>query len=179
MKKRLYTMLLIVLAFSFVGCGNDSSDEANSLSQEETTSGETPLEASDYIVDPGIETSGSIENSVSLFEEELAKSGLTLEGKAVKDATSIGAEEGYSFNINNMPIEVYLFNPESGDEKTSENLKTAEESGYITMFGIEINGETPKPDCTFNQNLVLIFPGEDIGLAHPDKDAIVQAFMNI
>jgi len=72
-----------------------------------------------------------------------------------------------------------LFDGDSSDKKAIENLKTAKESGFVTIFGVEINGETPKANCTINNNLVLIFPLEDMFGAHPDKEAIVQAFMEI
>lgn len=169
--------LFVVLTLVYGGCGaKENTDETAALPQ---TGSEETVDTADYIIDPGIESNGNMDAFLADFEEALEKAGLALEGKSSKEADTLGALEGYGFNINNMPIEVYLFDPENKDEKTVENLKTAGESGYITVFGTEINGETPKPKCTMNQNVVLIFPGEDIGLSHPDKDVIVQAFMSI
>lgn len=88
--------------------------------------------------------------------------------------------EGYGININNTPVEVYLFDKNGTDEKTVENLKTAEQSQYITIYGVEINGETPMADCTLNNDLVLIFPAESImPNGSPDKEKIIDAFMQI
>lgn len=134
---------------------------------------------SEMITDPGIETTGAIDNSISLFEVALKNSKLDLKDKTVKDAASLGAVEGYGFNINTRPLEVYLFDPSSGDPKTAENLRTADESGFITIFGVEINGEPIKPACILNGNLVLIFPMEEMIGEHPNKEAIVQAFLAI
>ena len=135
--------------------------------------------ASEMITDPGIETTGAIDSFVSLFETALKNSNLELKDKTVKDAASLGALEGYGFNINTRPLEVYLFDPSSSDPKTAENLKTANESGFITIFGVEINGKLIKPACVLNGNFVLIFPMEDMIGAHPDKEIVVQAFLSI
>lgn len=114
-----------------------------------------------------------------IFEEELKEVNLNLTNKVIKDAESIGALEGYGFNVNDVGIEIYYFDLSGKSEKTQKNLKTASEEGFITIFGVEINKKEITSKCSINDALVLIFPAESFGLSHPNKDAIVQAFMNI
>lgn len=179
----IFFTFVLVLALFAAGCQKASGTEdiaAPSQADSSAEKQETPPEdASAQLIDPGIAADGKMDAYLESFETLLADSGLTLEDKTVKDAASIGAAEGYGFQINYAPFELYLFDPDSGDEKTAENLKTAEESGYITIFGVELNGEVPKPECAFHQNMVLIFLGEDYGITHPNKDAITSAFLNI
>lgn len=173
----IYFALLMTLLLT--GCQKEqASDNTNTMPQNiivETDS----TDLSEMVSDSGIQNDGVIDSYLKSFEAQLEASGLKLEDKAVKDAVSIGALEGYGFNINGSPLEVYLFEPTNSDEKTKDNLKTAKESGYITISGVEINGKTPQVKCTMNGNLVLIFPLEDMLGAHPDKEAILQAFMEI
>ncbi|GAB6106676.1 hypothetical protein [Fusibacter bizertensis] len=170
MKKSIYLIsFVLIMALLFSGCQKDQeSDDTNALP-----------DPSEMIVDPGIDTDGKIDSSLISFENQLGESGLTLEDKAVKDAVSIGALEGYSFNINGKPVEIYLFDGNSSDEKAVENLKTAKESGYVTIFGVEVNGETPKVNCAIKDNLVILFILEDILGVYPDKEKIIEAFMKI
>ncbi|WP_156900476.1 hypothetical protein [Anaerovorax odorimutans] len=167
------------MALLLAGCQKEQeADDTNTLSQNNISETDS-IDPAEMIGDSGIQNDGAMDRYLTSFESQLEAIGLKLEDKAVKDAVSIGALEGYGFNINGSPLEVYLFDPTSSDEKTKENLKTAEESGYITIFGVEINGKTPKANCTFHDSLVLIFPAEDYGMTHPDKEAIIQAFMGI
>ena len=131
------------------------------------------------IIDPEIKPKGKMENQLKDFEKELKDVGLNLTNKTIKDAESIGALEGYSFDINGIGIEIYYFDLSSKNEKTQANLKTAREEGFVTIFGTEINGKEIKSKCAINDGLVILFPTESFGIAHPNKDAIVQAFMNI
>lgn len=198
MKKRILTAIITALTAAFLITGCQKADntakpaekKSNTASEVQTETEETDVEdetkddetenIEDYITNPGIETDGKIDDYLSQFEENLKADGFEVGTRAVKDAASIGAHEGYGININNMPVEVYLFDRNSTDEKSVENIKTAEQSQYITMFGIEINGETPKTNCVINNDLVLIFPAEDIiPNAYKDKDKIIDAFMQI
>lgn len=195
MKKRILTAIITALTavFLFTGC-QKADNTAKPAEEKSNTAAEAQAETEetddiedeetenieDYITDPGIETDGKIDGYLSQFEENLKANGFEVGTRAVKDAASIGAHEGYGINVNNMPVEVYLFDRNSTDEKSVENIKTAEQSQYITMFGIEINGETPKTNCVINNDLVLIFPAEDIiPNAYKDKDKIIDAFMQI
>lgn len=180
MKKQLYVICFaLIMTLLFAGCQKEQeSANTNTLPQNNISETDS-MDPSEMIGDAGITTEGKMDSDLISFERILGESGLMLNDKTVKDAVSIGALEGYGFNINGSPLEVYLFDLTSSDEKTKENLKTAEESGYITIFGVEINGKTPKPNCTFHNSLVLIFPTEDYGIPHPDKEAIIQAFMEI
>jgi len=179
MKKYLFVICsLLVMALLFAGCGSKQAPSGpENLPQNNAEAEEIDL--SDMVMDPGIQTDGKMDNSIKSFEKALAGMSLELEDKVAKDAVSIGAREGYGFDINGFGVELYLFDPASNDEKAKENLKTARESGFITIFGAEINGKSPMPKCTLNDSLVLIFPLEEYGMAHPDKEAIVQAFMKI
>lgn len=143
---------------------------------------ETPKVENNYseeIINPEIESKGKMDKQLEEFEKELKDINLDLTNKATKDAESIGAIEGYSFDVNGVGLEMYYFDLSSKNEKSQTNLKTAREEGFITIFGAEINGKELKPKCAINDALIIIFPTEDFGMAHPNKDAIVQAFMNI
>ena len=176
-----YILLALTLVVFCAGCQKDgTANETEGPSQNSSaTNDETAAEASELLTDPQIETAGKIDNYLNSFETQLEKKGLLLVDKAVKDAASLGALEGYGFNINGSAVELYLFDPQNTDESAVANLKTAKESGYITIFGVSINGETPKTNCTFHDNLVLLFPSEDYGIKHPDKETIVAAFTEI
>lgn len=185
MKKMILSGLFIwVFVFLLSGCSdsqNNVSVQTESLTQEETIIEAENTEVTDaesLLSDPGIETTGQMDAFLVSFESELAKQNLTLTEKAVKDAASIGASEGYGLYVEAGPFEVYFFDPNSTDEKTVENLQTAKTESYITIFGIEVNGKTPQPACTFHDNFVLIFPAEDYGIMHPNHEAIVAAFEN-
>lgn len=184
MKKQFWGIALVLaLALLCAGCQKETklneSEAPTKSSTIETESDLPPSDNSEIIGDPGIKTDGAIDSYLTSFEANLEDGGLTLNDKAVKDAASIGALEGYGFNINGKPIEIYLFDSGSTDSKSIENLKSAKELGFITIFGVEINGETPKANCTINDNIVLIFPFEDMFGVHPDKEGIIQAFIKI
>lgn len=169
----------LIMALLISGCQKDQeSGDTNALPENNNIETTLP-DPSEMIGDPEITTDGKIDSSLISFEKQLGESGLTLEDKAVKDAVSIGALEGYSFNINGKPVEIYLFDGNSTDEKAVENLKTAKESGYVTIFGVEVNGETPKVNCAIKDNLVILFILEDILGVYPDKEKIIEAFMKI
>jgi hypothetical protein len=188
MKKIFLSYLLIGgLMFLVSACSaestspNDQSNQTETSTLEETLTEAEIMEVTDaeaLLSDPGIETTGKMDAFLESFESELAKQNLTLTEKAVKDAASIGASEGYGLYVNAGPFEVYFFDPNSTDEKTTQNLQTAELESYITIFDVEINGKTPQPACTFHDNFVLIFPTEDYGIMHPNHEAIVAAFEN-
>lgn len=180
MKKSFYIICFaLIMTLLFAGCQKEQESDNTNTEQQNNISETVPTDPSEIVGDSGIQNDGAIDSYLKSFEAQLEASGLKLEDKTVKDAVSIGALEGYGFNINGSPLEVYLFEPESSDEKTKDNLKTAEESGYITIFGVVINGKTPQVKCILSGNLVLIFPLEDMLGAHPDKEIILQAFMEI
>jgi len=182
MKKRILCVgfaltltLLCAACQEKVAPSSESPENSSSASDSEDPS----ADSEEMIGAPEITTDEKIDASLASFEQNLAESGLTLENKTAKDASSLGALEGYGFQINGKPFEVYLFDQGSREEWSVENLRTAEQSGFITIYGVEINGESPKENCTLNENLVLIFPMEDMFGAHPDKETIVNAFMAI
>ncbi|MGI6751988.1 MAG: hypothetical protein ACOX4U_05135 [Anaerovoracaceae bacterium] len=179
--KRLSYLICFTLVMTLLLAGCQKKQEPDNIDNlpQNNNSEMEEIDPSEMIIDPGITTDGKIDNSLESFSKALGEKGLKLEDKVIKDAASIGALEGFGFNVNGSPLEVYLFDPASSDEKTKENLKTAAESGFITIFGVEINGKTPISKCSVNGSLVLIFPMEDFGMPHPDKEAIVQAFMEV
>lgn len=183
MKKQFLSLvILLVLVLVSVGCQKEVNSEAVPPAQEttgEVVSETLPYEAAEMVTTPEIQTTGAIDGYLASFEAQLEASGLKLEGKAAKDAESIGGLEGYGFTIGSHPLEVYLFDANSSDEKAVENLKTARESGFITLYGVEINGKVPKANCTISGNLVLIFPLEDMFGDHPNKADIVKAFKDM
>ena len=177
MKNRLFPVIVIfALAIMLAGCQKAEDSQFGNSSQ---TSNAVSSESSVADAVSGIHNSGKIDGYLESFEQLIAEEDLKLQGKTTKDAASIGASDGYGYSIGGIPFEIYLFDPSNTGEQTQANLKTAKESGYITIFGVEINGKTLKSSCTLNGNLVLIFPTEDMLGKHPNKQAIVEAFMNI
>ncbi len=189
MKKYFWSIaFVLVLAILFAGCQTETKLKEtiapieNSGIEDSAIEDETQLpsaEEDDISSDVGIQTDHVIDSYLTIFEEQLEARGYTLDDKVVKDAVSIGALVGYGFNIKGKPIEIYLFDRESSDPKTIENLTTAQDSGFVTIFGVEINGETPKENCMISGDLVLLFPMENMFGSHPEKEGIVQAFMSI
>ena len=186
MKKSIYIICFaLITTLLFAGCQKEqASDNTNTLPQDniseaDSTDLKDSTDSAEIIGDSGITPEGKMDSILMSFGKLLGESGLMLNDKTVKDAASIGALEGYSFNINEKSIEIYLFDVNSSDKKAIENLETAKESGFVTIFGVEINGEPPKANCEINGNMVLLFPLEDMFGTHPDKEGIVQAFMKI
>ena len=192
MKKYRLLLSLWIVVLIFSGCqsstSSDSStgDASNTVSKESVneSSNESENEVESVEVDEmvttlEVQTSDKMDTYIESFESLLAERSLKLEDQTVKDAVSIGAIAGYGFNVNRMGLEVYLFDESSSDEKTTANIQTAKEEGYITIFGVEINGKVPTSKCTYNHGLVLIFPAEEYVGAHPNKEAIIEAFEGI
>jgi len=178
----------LMLMFLFAGCQKEAqttpsaseTESSQSIQETQAQTEETlPEGISDMIINPVFEGSAALDAFMAKFEVELGKDGMTLADKTPKDAKSFGAAAGYGYMVNGFGFEIYIFDPASGDEKTEKNLKTAKDSGYITIFGAEINGKELTPKCAVSDNIVLIFPGEEIGLRHPNKDAIIKAFLNV
>ena len=159
--------LLVFSMFSFAGCKEEEAETKNQEIQEEQNISEE--------LDPQIETDGKIDNRLETFENSLKEAGMKLGEKAVKDATALGAMEGYGFNINDLPVEVYLFDKNSSEEWTVQNIESAEESQTVTIFGVEINGASPTLECGFNDDLIVVFPMESM-MPHPDKEKIIEIF---
>lgn len=107
------------------------------------------------------------ENKFEAFKEKLQNSGYEITGEVKKAAELVGAQEGYSYEINGSNIEIYKFNLNSSEELTKSNLKSAKNEGKIYMpsfnnYSIEVK---------INNNLVLTSYSN-----HPDKDKIIKLF---
>lgn len=176
--------LLLVSLCVFTGCNEEAADVSGQETQgsqeiQENQDNQQLQEDQDVeLPDPGVESGGTIDAKLDAFEKNLKENGMKLGERVFKDASGLGAEEGYGLNINDIPVEVYLFDKSSSEEWTVQNLKSAEESQTVTIFGVEMNGETPTLECSFNNGLVIIFPVESM-MPHPDKDKIVEIFNQI
>ncbi len=178
MKRNILILTCLLLAFLcvFTGCNGKASDVSD-LEMQENQQSQSMQESQEVveIPDPGMESDGKIDARLDSFEKNLKEAGMKLGERAFKDATALGAKEGYGLNINDIPVEVYLFDKNSGDAWTTENLKAAANSQTVTIFGVEINGKSPTLDCVLNGDLIVIFPMESM-MPHPDKDKIVEIF---
>lgn len=168
--KAILICLLVISLLGFAGCKEEVADTKNQEIQEVNHVSEES--------DPKIEAGGKIDSQLETFEKNLKGAGMKVGEKAVKDASALGAMEGYGFNINDIPVEVYLFDKSSSEEWAAENLKSAAESQSVTIFGVEINGQSPTLECVLNDALVVIFPMESM-MPHPDKDKIVEIFKQL
>lgn len=180
MKKLLLGLTLImIICFFCAGCQSERTVEDNVESiSSENNSDLSENDSTDMLDQNNMSGSDEFDQYIANFKDSLCAKGLLPEKESWKDAESIGAVAGYGLNINNSGIEIYLFDPLSNDEKTINNLKTAKESSYITIYGTEINGKVPAPACTFYENMVLIFPAEDYGINHPNKKDIIESYLN-
>jgi len=170
--------LLLVSLCVFTGCNEEPADASGQEMQEMQDNQKLQGNQNVEMPDPGMESGGTIDARLDAFEKNLKDNGMKLGERVFKDASALGAEEGYGLNINDIPVEVYLFDKSSSEEWTVQNLKSAEESQIVTIFGVEINGETPTLECTLNNGLIIIFPVESM-MPHPDKDKIVEIFNQI
>jgi len=171
MKKTYIIICLLVCTLClFTGCNNkDAGEPSSEISENQTVN---------QVSDPGLETGGKIDNKMEAFETKLKDDGMKLGERVPKDASALGAKEGYGFNINDIPVEIYLFDKNSSEEWTAQNLKSAEESQTVTIFGVEVNGETPTLECALNDGLIVVFPLESM-MPHPDKDKIIEIFKTL
>jgi len=171
MKKIYIIICLLVCALClFTGCNNKDAEAPSSEISENQTANQ--------VSDPGLETSGKIDNKMDAFETKLKDAGMKPGDRVPKDASALGAKEGYGLNINDIPVEIYLFDKSSSEEWSAQNLKSAEESQTVTIFGVEVNGETPTLECALNDGLVVVFPLESM-MPHPDKDKIIEIFKTL
>lgn len=107
------------------------------------------------------------ELTISNFKEKLEENGLKVTLETKKAGELIGADEGYSYTINNETIEIYKFNLNSDDELTKSNLKAVkdEEKMYMPSFN------NYSFEAKINKNLVIMVFSE-----HPNKTEILDIF---
>ena len=110
------------------------------------------------------------ENTIEKFKEELVNNGIKINEETQKSASLIGAKEGYAFEINGQAIEVYEFDEKSTEELTKDNIKSAKNSGTISMP--TFNNMTL--NVKYNNGLCLVNYEN-----HSDKEKIIEIFNNL
>lgn len=178
--KNTWMVMALLLLMILSACSKPEVSKAKS----EDDAGEAieSVQETAALVETKIEESSLIESTSEAFDKKLADQGVSIQSKkiyAIEDLIKFGATEGAAFDIENMPIEIYFFDENSAVDVAKENLKSAKDSGYIMLYGLEINGETPKTACYIKDNWVLVFPMENYGIAHPKKADIVDVFLEM
>lgn len=180
MNKKIKLLIVSLMAIALLtACGtsiNTSTTEAIPSNEKNDVSEET---VSQIIEVNQIDQSNQFDDFINEFRDYLDAKNLDIGDAVPKDASAIGAISGYGFSINYIPFEMYLFNPNSNEPNSIENLDTAQNEGFITFFGVEINGKVVTSKCYVNQNAVLVFPTEDIVGPHPHHQEILDAFNSV
>ncbi|GAH29557.1 unnamed protein product [marine sediment metagenome] len=81
----------------------------------------------------------------------------------------IGAEDGFGLIVEGEEIELYKFDPDSDDEKTRENIKSAKTTGTMKMEGFSF-------PVIYNESIDVALTRYD---EHPKRDEIVEVFKSI
>lgn len=92
------------------------------------------------------------------------KNGLSIGDKITKAYEMLGAIDGFGIIVEGHEVELYLFDPETADEKTTESLKSANEKGEIEFYGIKL-------PVVMNGNIMLTRIDE-----HAHKEKIIEIF---
>jgi hypothetical protein len=81
----------------------------------------------------------------------------------------IGAEDGFGLIVEGEEIELYKFDPDSDDEKTRENIKSAKTTGTMKMEGFSF-------PVIYNESIDVALMRYD---EHPKRDEIIEVFKSI
>ena len=155
LKTLLALLLVVVMALSFVACGNsnttDTTDTDNSSTNNSTTDA----------------SSTNSNEPVQLDKFQQFENGLT--DKQIgfeivqKMGSMVGAKEGYGYKFNDeTSVELYLF------DKASDTYKEAIKNNkiYVESFGIAM-------DVVFNDDICIYYNGEVANKA--DIEAIFES----
>ncbi|MBN2797463.1 MAG: hypothetical protein JXR88_18790 [Clostridia bacterium] len=180
-KKKILLAIVILLLFTLMSCEKDTNSDNGMTNQNEVQ--ENTLDSTSQV--NGVEPSEPVVNETSfeespllLFENAMKESGLTIENRNVKEASMIGALEGWGWTISGLPIEGYVFDLNSNDANSIANVEQVQNEHLLTYYNVEVNGETPVSLAEINGNLVIVFPMEDM-MKHPKKDEILEILRNM
>lgn len=177
MKRNAMLFLLAAAAMAAGGCAAEAPSPT--VPGVEPTVQETAAVQVDDEVSEEMASSEALDAFAADFQAKLKAEGMNVGALVAKDGPALGAAAGYGLDVNGSAVEFYLFDPSSTEERSVKNLKTAQE-GTLTIFGVEINGETPVVKCALNGNVALFFPLEGMmNMPHPDKEKILAVFSMI
>lgn len=146
MKKKLITSVLALLTIiSLVGCGNSQSTASADTK-------ETVKQESNKNVNP-----------LDGLKQEFVKAGFTVGDNKELAYSMLGATNGYKFDLNGSPIEIYYYD--------SKNLKEDEKKFYEQAKKGKINMNGINVPVVFKNDLMIVRADE-----HKDKDKILEAF---
>lgn len=146
-KKLIASVLALFTIISLVGCGN-SQTTANADAKEPTK-----------------QESNKNVNPLDGLKQEFVKAGFTVGDNKELAYSMLGATNGYKFDLNGSPIEIYYYdskNLKEDDKKFYEQAK----KGKIDMSGINV-------PVVFKNDLMIVRADE-----HKDKDKILEVFNN-
>lgn len=172
MKRNVILCLLAAVALTAGGCASKAPDPAMPVAEPAV---QVAAASETDEISEEMASSEALDGFAAALEGKLKAEGLQVGGVTAKDGPTLGAVAGYGMDVNGGPVEFYLFDPGSTDQRTLDNLKSAQ-AGTLTLFGVEINGKTPVVNCALNGNVALFFPLEGMNMPHPDKEKILSAF---
>ncbi|MBN1050305.1 hypothetical protein [Clostridium botulinum] len=145
-KKIIATLLTVILAISLVGCSNSKSTSANAqetVKKEETKS----------------------TNPLDNLKKSFADAGLNVGDNKELAFSMLGATNGYKFDINGTPIEIYYYDSKNLT-KDQKKFYDQAKNGSVDMTGFNI-------PVKFKNNIMLARLDD-----HPNKDKILEVFNN-
>lgn len=150
-KKFIASVLAAFTIISLVGCSNSSSasTSANADAKQENT---TKPEAKNT-------------NPLDNLKKAFADAGLTVGENKELAYSMLGATNGYKFDVNGSPIEIYYYYSKNLNEDQKKFYDQAQK-GRIDMGGINVA-------VVFKNDLAMTRIDE-----HPDKDKLLQVFNN-
>lgn len=146
-KKIIATFLAAILAFSLVGCSNSKTTTnapAEPTAKKEETKSTNPLDdLKKAFVDAGLKVGDNKELAFAM----------------------LGASNGYKFDINGKPIEIYYYDSKklTDDQKKFYNQA---KNGSVDMSGFNL-------PVKFKNDIMLVRFDK-----HPNKDKILEVFNN-
>jgi uncharacterized lipoprotein YehR (DUF1307 family) len=153
MKKKLIAVLLMAfMIISLVGCGNtqfSTRTDTNGIVTQESTKKDD------------IKSTNPLDDLKKAF----ANAGLTVGENKQLAFSMLGATNGYKFDVNGSPIEIYYYDSKNLLEDQKKFYNQAK-TGSIGMGGLNI-------PVVFKNDLMIVKTDE-----HPDKDKILEVFNN-
>ncbi|MBA2912301.1 uncharacterized lipoprotein YehR (DUF1307 family) [Clostridium beijerinckii] len=146
-KKFIASVLALFTITSLVGCGSTQTTEnadAKEPTRQESNKNANPLDG---------------------LKQEFVKAGFTVGDNKELAYSMLGATNGYKFDLNGSPIEIYYYdskNLKEDDKKFYEQAK----KGKIDMSGINV-------PVVLKNDIMIVRADE-----HKDKDKILEVFNN-
>lgn len=146
-KKLIASVLALFTIISLVGCGSTqttASADTKETVRQESNKNVNPLDG---------------------LKQEFVKAGFTVGNNKELAYSMLGAANGYKFDLNGSPIEIYYYdskNLKEDDKKFYEQAK----NGKIDMSGINV-------PVVFKNDLMIVRADE-----HKDKDKVLEVFNN-